>query len=777
MPSLSSQDLIIKITETMIDTSTDHFFSAMKETLGDLCLFYHMDRASIMIYDESMTSIRVSVQWCHVGVMSRNTHIYLIQHEDDFPWKAFHQQGKMTIIEDIEHLNRKNSQAFFSDYLTKSAIMIPLMHENLCFGFLLLENIRMSQSQSSVNESSLSMIAKVYQDAFYRQRQMTSKKNTLPFIQTNFMQNMSHEMKTPLGGIHHALYLLSTTELTEEQRSYLRLGQEASEGLNTLIDHLLDIMPYESETHVELFAFNMEEEVLRIYRSYKRLLDQKGLEFIFKFDYRINYDLVGDVIKLRQILTQLIDNAIKFTQTGSITCLIERISDEPHTIRIHIKDTGIGIAYEHMGQLYDPFFQVDMTSQRQYQGAGLGLPIVKRWVDLLKGQITVDSTLNQGSTFTIDIPLQKGSPMDFSATHQKRVLWMSESGEEKQLIDALSSMGAHVLPIDQYDGHKVDFIMLDHKIKTMEDIDQYKETYGTPSCLMMVFDHPILRQSRKIDIIIESPFSRTVLMHKMSHAQLQHTKTNDDRSYGVVLHGTALVVDDNRLNRIALESILIKEGIDVLLAESGEKAIEMVKRETVDLILMDIQMPVMDGIETTRRIRSLGKNFEKITIVAVTANAYFNDYDLKKSAKINDVIFKPINMDHLKQILRKYMQTQDVLHVPDDLFTWDEQDFHKRFEGSESIASEVLSIFLKEYAKDLKQIETAIIGKNKEDIIQAVHYFKGSCAYVSGKRAVWVLNRMLEEAKQNLLIHMEDNLKILFEEVTSLAKHIQHLHT
>lgn len=772
MPSLSSSDLIIKITETMIETSTDHFFGTMKETLGDLCLFYDMDRASIMIYDESMTSMRVSVQWCHVGVMSRPTHGYLIQKLEVFPWKSAHKEGKMTIVKEIEPSKNEPSLSFFTDYLTKYAVMIPLLAEGHCFGFLLLENLRSSNDDKHHDEKNLSIIGKLYQDAFHRQRQITTKQNTLPYIQTNFMQNMSHEMKTPLGGIHHALYLLSTTELTEEQESYLRLGQESSEGLNSLIDHMLDITPYESEMKLESFAFNMEEEVLRIYRSFKRNIDQKGLEFIFKFDYRINYDLMGDVIKLRQILTQLMDNAIKFTHTGSITCYIQRIQDDPHTISIAIKDTGIGIADEHLNQLYDPFFQVDMSSQRQHHGAGLGLPIVKRWVDLFHGHIQVESQLNQGSTFTINLPFEKGTPMDFGATYKKRILWMSDSHDQNSLVDALTSMGIQVIHKENFDGQRVDLIMLDHKIKSMEDIDHYKETYGTPSCLMMVFDHPILRQSRKIDIVIESPFSRTALMHKLNHAQLQQTKTTEDRSYGVLLHGTALVVDDNRLNRIALESILMKEGIDVLLAESGEKAIEMVKKESIDLILMDIQMPVMDGIETTRRIRSLGKNFEKIAIVAVTANAYFNDYDLKKSAKINDVIFKPINMDRLKQILRKYMQTQDVLHVPDDLLSWDEHDFIKRFEGSESIASDVLSIFLKEYPKDLQHIEIAISSQNKEEIIQTVHYFKGSCAYVSGKRAVWVLNRMLEEAKQDILTHMDDNQKILMDEVNHLVRHI-----
>ncbi len=776
MPSLAYQDLIIKITETLIDTSTDHFFSAIKETLGDVSLFYHVDRASIMIYDESMSSMKLSVQWAEVGVMTRSTSTYMFHQKDHFSWIALHNEGKIVWIQDTNQIIYDESKHFFLDFLTKSAMMIPLLHESRCFGFLLLENVLKINDDLNIRKPELALVAKLYQDAFYRQKALLSNKNSLSYIQTNFMQNMSHEMKTPLGGIHHALYLLSTTHLTEEQKSYVNLGQEASDGLNSLMDHLLDITPYESETKLESYAFNMEEEVLRIHRSFKRVLDQKGLDFLFNYDYQINYDLVGDVIKLRQILTQLIDNAIKFTTKGSITCDILRISEDPHILRIQIKDTGIGIVPEHMEQLYDSFFQADISRSRRYQGAGLGLPIVKRWVDLMGGKIDVSSTLNQGSIFGIDIPIKKGNPLDFSEIHQKHVLWMKDQHHHHPLIDALSSMGMKVYTKEDIKENKVDLILLDQKIKTMEEIDIYKEQFGSSSCLMMVFDHDILKQSKKIDIVVESPFSRIALMHKLIHVEQQMTKDSDETSYGVILHGTALVVDDNRLNRIALESILMKEGIDVLLAESGEKAIEMVKKENIDLILMDIQMPVMDGIETTRRIRSLGKKYEKIAIVAVTANAYFNDYDMLKSAKINDVIFKPIHMDHLKQILRKYMHTHDVLHVPDDLFIWDEHDFNTRFEGSESIASEVLTIYLKEYEKDLKHIESAILMNKKDEIIQAVHYFKGSVSYVSGKRAEWVLNHMLEEAKQDHLLHMEDNMKILKDEIDQLVRHIIHVH-
>lgn len=773
MSSNTYQDLMINIIENLIDAGTDHFFDVLRKTLGDVARFYDVDRTSIMIYDASMSSMKPSVEWNNVGIMPRIPTMKINNLSDQCPWLKYHQQNEIYIINDIHDLHDQESITFFNHVLSKTAAMIPLYHENACFGFLLLEHVRTLHDWSNMDRRGWNLLKKVYEDAFYRQQLMTTSHRALSHVPRNFLQNMSHEMKTPLGGIHHALYLLTTTPLTDEQKSYVNLGQEASDGLNTLIDHMLDMTPYDTEMKLDTYAFNLEEEILRIYRSIKRALEKKGIEFFLDFDYRIRYEMLGDVVKLRQILTHLMDNAIKFTDDGSITCHVILSSEDPLMVSIQIKDTGIGIPQEHMNRLYDPFFQGDMSLNRLHQGAGLGLPVVKKLIDVMNGKIIVESQIHQGSTFSIHIPLLKGNPMDFASVQHHHVLWMSEHYEHNALIDAFISMGMTIYHKDKISDQKVDLVFIDQKIKSTDEIDQLKDEYGTPRCLVVVLDYPILKQSKKIDIFLESPFSRHALMHKLIHIEHERIKEKEDTSYGTLLYGTAMVVDDNRLNRIALESILVKEGIDVILAESGEKAIDLIKKEAIDLILMDIQMPIMDGIETTRRIRSLGKQYEKISIVAVTANAYFNDYDMLKSAKINDVIYKPIHIEQLKQILRKYMKIHDVLHIPDDLFVWDEQDFHKRFEGSESIATEVLQMFVKEYSKDIKRIEHAVKSKNREEIVQAVHYFKGSCAYVSGKRAVWVLNKMLEEVKRDFLIHMDDNLHILCEEINDLTNHLK----
>jgi len=245
---------------------------------------------------------------------------------------------------------------------------------------------------------------------------------------------------------------------------------------------------------------------------------------------------------------------------------------------------------------------------------------------------------------------------------------------------------------------------------------------------------------------------------------------NDDFSSLSILNGYALIVDDNRLNRIALESILTKEGMRSKSVSSGLKAIEAIKNESFDLVFMDVQMPDMDGMESTRRIRNLGKMYESLPIIAVTANAFLNDYDFLKTSLMNDIIFKPIRVKNLNLILRKYVNATSTIQIPEELFVFDQKDFEIRFEGSFDIADEVIASFLIEYTKDLKRIKKAIEEKNAVQIVETTHYFKGSCAYLSGKRAVWLLSFMIDAAKRQSLEMMDMCYDLLEKEVAKLLE-------
>jgi CheY-like chemotaxis protein len=333
-------------------------------------------------------------------------------------------------------------------------------------------------------------------------------------------------------------------------------------------------------------------------------------------------------------------------------------------------------------------------------------------------------------------------------------------------------MGMHVYDEQSIQHEKVDLMIFETMLKPGENLTHIKEQYGTEQVILFALKSIDQRKLKKVDGTLEEPVSRHALLQKIVNRQheLRRSVTSE---YTKQLSGVALIVDDNRLNRVALQSILQKLGIQSKLAESGQKAIEMIKQESFDLILMDIQMPHMDGIEATRRIRSLGNAYQKVPIIAVTANAYFNDYDLLKASQINDVIFKPIKMEALAQSLRKYLVQNETIRIPDELFIFDRGDFLKRFEGSYDIAKEVILTFQSEYLKDIEKMRQAVKEKNPEAIIQTAHYYKGSCAYLSGKRLVWVLTRMMDHAKQDMLDEMNDLFELIVKESESLINELQ----
>ena len=588
-----------------------------------------------------------------------------------------------------------------------------------------------------------------------------------------FLANMSHEIRTPLSGIYNTFYLLSTTDLSLEQNEYLNVGQASIDSLASIVDDVLDISRIEAgkmEVYEDLF--NIEEEFIRIIRTQKSFADDKGLSVSFHFDYRINFDILGDYRKLRQILLNLLNNAIKYTNKGGIDIDVSMVSEDPLQIEFSVKDTGIGIEESQIKHLSEAFYQVDSSISRKYQGTGLGLSISNQLIDLLHGKLTIESEVNKGSTFKVVLPFTKNRLYEYPATQNMKSLYVIDNIHQSSIENMLSSMGLITYTFETVADKKMDAIIFETPIKNSEMIQRLKDEYGSESTITISSATPENKRFKKIDCFFDLPVSRQTLYQKILNKLNSERKAQNTNEYKTILSGYALVVDDNRLNRIALESILVKQGIKSTSVDSGKKAIDLVKKEDFNIILMDIQMPEMDGIETTRRIRALGKKYQSIPIVAVTANAFFNDYDMMKTTQINDVIFKPIKIEHLNQVLRKYIHTGTSIQIPDELFSFDEKDFRQRFEGSSDIALEVIESFSSEYRGDLQKLKSAIQLKDGEEIIKAAHYFKGSCSYLSGKRAVWMLNYIMDIAKNRQLDLMELCYDMLESEVIELMKAI-----
>ena len=771
-------EFMLEIASDLLDPIKVTFDSKMSETLKKFAIFLNLD--CLLISD-------------NYEDLKKGTHFYSFQHimfnnqkVSNLPIKmigesllAKHQKDLPLIVEDAQSIEQNSPlYLFIKTTSLKSLYAIPLSQDQVLMGYILLIDYKSKREWTLVEHRMIDAFSKWIAFAMVREKtahemlDLKKKAQSASEAKTEFLSNMSHEIRTPLSGIYNAFYLLETTELTQDQKAYLDLGRASIDQLSILVDQIFHVVDDAKATSITQYEpFHLEDEMNRLYLSQKHLAEEKGLKFYLDFDYNMTSDFLTDGYKLKQILIHLLSNAFKFTKEGHVTLKIEKVL-EKDTLKFSVIDTGVGMDPNSLTELTEIFHQKDTSSKRSYQGAGLGLSIISDLLDKLDSKLNIESQLNLGSTFSFELPYQWTMKYDYPALKHKKAKYFKDQTSISDLEKCLHSMGIETQS-DLESSIHADFLIYEKPIKDVQEIKMNQELYGHAQTLQIARSMSQSKKFKGIDIWISLPTSRSLIYQDITSKLSTTVKQKENNAFKNILSGYALVVDDNRLNRIALESILHKQGVRSKSAKSGVEAIEAVKNEHFDIILMDVQMPMMDGIEATRRIRALGKKYQSIPIIAITANAFFNDYDLMKNVQINDVIFKPIDIEHLTQVLRKFINTGTHIQIPDELSIFDEKDFEARFLGSEDIAKEVMTYYIEVYPSDLEKIHQAVLKKDEKEIIETAHYFKGSCSYLSGKRVVWLLQLMMEQAKNRQLEFMTTCFELLSLETELLVDEIK----
>jgi signal transduction histidine kinase/CheY-like chemotaxis protein/HPt (histidine-containing phosphotransfer) domain-containing protein len=730
-----------------------------------------MEKLYELYFDESYQDKKLFIQEA-INAVGSFLHVSIYLYEKSYDQKVciyrYHEPMAKAIDDSMLETYHKNMLEN-----VHQVHLYPLVIDGMNIGYIYFDmNDLPENHQEFIERFIYILILKLKEDQNQQEIEKLREDNQkLEQTKQQFLANISHEIKTPLSGVYNALYLLNSTDLSDEQKAYHKIGSSSIEQLSSILDDLLDIKKISSgKMEVYKDTFNLEDEMIRVIKMHQLLASEKQIELNISFNHQINFECIGDFRKIRQIVSQLVHNAIKFTQKGFVSLDIMLDTKHEQQILLKVKDSGIGMDEQQVKNIFDMFYQADQKDTRAYQGTGLGLSVTYQLIKLLQGDICVSSVVDQGTEFIVTIPIEKGRVFDYQSLMKSHVLLYDDLNEQEESI--FHALGFKVYKQTTIGHSKVDYIVYTKHSHEKDDVEQHKKRYGKPQVLTILFDGVSEKQAL-YDFVFEKPVSLSVIYQRLLMKKNQMTQAEQ---YSKLLHAYALIVDDNRLNRVALSNILKKMGLKSKQADSGKAAIEMVKKEAFDCILMDVQMPEMDGIEATRRIRSLGKNYQQIPIIAVTANAFLKDYDVMKTAQITDVIFKPINIDHLEQVLRKYIQSSNDIFIPHDLFVFDQEDFNHRFEGSNDIGNEVLHTFLSEYPKDMKRIHEAIKAQDFKQIEHETHYFKGSCAYLSAKRVVWVLTYMVEHARLNHIDEINDAYPFLSNEIERLIEEIKEYH-